>query len=191
MHRSSALYRLALRLVLVGVALVVVLPWQPSQAQQAPARPEAFGAILRLYGAQQVPEAIKLAEELLVATEKQHGVDHPEVANVLVLLGAMRVDRALIERALAIREKRLGANDPLIAEVLILLGKIRGFDPDAEVLLKRALAIMEKARPPGHPDVARILTLLHGFYVLYKRDEEATAIGARLEAGNAAKPQTK
>jgi tetratricopeptide (TPR) repeat protein len=93
-------------------------------------------------------------ERLLAELEKDVGPEHPEVANVLNVMGALQIEagrfqiaEALLRRALAIQEKALGPEQNAVAETLGKLAKIRsaqGQWEEAELLLKRALAILEK-----------------------------------------------
>jgi Tetratricopeptide repeat len=162
--------------VLAGLAMPVVAQ------TPAPTMPEAAKEIMRLYGERKGPEAVKLAEDVLKATEAKYGPDHAEVANILVILGGMRMNQSLIERAIDIREKSFGKENPLVAEALVLLVKVRGFGPDSEGLLLRALKIMETTRGPEHADVARVLTMLHGLYLSGGAMADAKTTADRLEA---------
>lgn len=175
---SPAGLRSALSAIAIALALVL-----PAGAQApAPSMPEAAAAIMRLYKEGKGPEAVKLAEEVLKATEAKHGPEHTEVANILIMLGGMRLNSDMIERAIEIREKKLGRDDPQVGEALVLLVKVRGFGPDSEQLLKRALAIAEMARGPDHADVARVLTMLHGLYVSAGWAADAKAVEDRIAA---------
>jgi hypothetical protein len=166
---------------LATVAMIATISGAVSARAQTPTMPEAAVEIMRLYKDRKGPEAVKLAEEVLKATEARLGPDHLEVANILVLLGGMRLNSDMIERVIEIREKRLGRDDPQVGEALILLVKVSGFGPDSEQLLKRALAIAEKAHGPDHADVSRALVMLHGLYVSAGWHNDAKAIAARLE----------
>lgn len=93
------------------------------------------------------------------------------VANVLILTGALDEARTLAERSLAIRRKMLDKNDPEIAHTLQTLARIsqeQARFPEAITENQEALGILRRILGDEHPDVARS----HGLMAFVYRDQE-------------------
>jgi CHAT domain-containing protein/Tfp pilus assembly protein PilF len=115
-------------------------------------------------------QALPLASNALILSERVLPADHPDIGsalNNLALLyqakGAYDQAEPLYLRALAIKEKTGSPDDPSVATSLSNLGELyreRGAYERAEPLHQRALAIREKHLGSGHPDVAKSLNAL-------------------------------
>ncbi|HSQ60754.1 MAG TPA: CHAT domain-containing tetratricopeptide repeat protein [Acidobacteriota bacterium] len=131
------------------------------------------------------PDAEKHARELLRATERLHGVESLEVANVLDLLaealrrGGKKTDpeaRSVCERALAIKARLLPPEDLSFVVSLENLGALhlmnRNF-AQAREPLQRTLDIRTRVLGPVHADVARALLFLGHLHYTSAQDESA------------------
>ncbi|MFH1077427.1 MAG: tetratricopeptide repeat protein, partial [Pseudomonadota bacterium] len=130
--------------------------------------------VIRLYNKGRYQEAIPIAKRVLAIYENAVGLEHPNVATSLNILGFLYDSigdyakaEPLHKRALAIWEKALGPEHPDVATSLNNLASLYysiGDYAKAEPLYKRALAIREKALDPEHPDVAISLGNLADLY---------------------------
>lgn len=140
------------------------------------------------------PDAERHARTLLASTERLHGADSRETADVLDLLSeAMRKEGkshdpealSVCLRALAIRERLLPADDPSIAVSLENLGGLHLANGDldkARPPLERALAIRTRALGPRHPDVAWSLIWLANLELSAAREDTARVLVERAVA---------
>ncbi|HKX27286.1 MAG TPA: CHAT domain-containing tetratricopeptide repeat protein [Blastocatellia bacterium] len=138
-----------------------------------------YAQALKLRGEGKSEEAVPLAIRALEIREKRLGLEHPEVARSLNLLGTLyhaQPDYAkaepIYQRALEIREKALGPEHPEVAQSLTNLAILYNdkFDyAKSESLDRRALEIREKALGPEHPALA---LSLNNLAVLYLEQEE-------------------
>ena len=99
--------------------------WSGAAHGQSPALVEAHDRFLDLYTQGRYQEALPYAEEALSLSEREFGLDHPDVAvrlNALAEVYRAQGDYAKAEplhkRALAIRERALGPGHPDVAQSL-------------------------------------------------------------------------
>jgi uncharacterized protein YecA (UPF0149 family) len=102
-------------------------------------------------------------KRLLATEEKAHGPNHPDVARLLHLLGALYYTQGqyvqaetLYNRSLAIQEKTLGPDDPAVATILDSMSALyrkTGRETEAEAIEKRGAPIW---LAPRHPHKVRV-----------------------------------
>jgi CHAT domain-containing protein/tetratricopeptide (TPR) repeat protein len=157
-------------LVLLALTIVWTTP--------VPARPSDIGAIQKrfdaLVAAHDYAGALVEAQKLEAAVKARVGVNHPDYAAALSILGKVYHAQGkyaeaaeLFQRSLAIREKSLGPSHLDVAASLSNLAIVyreQGKYFEAAELDKRALAIREKTLGPSHPDVAASLNSLGNVY---------------------------
>ncbi len=111
-----------------------------------------------------------LTRQVLDMQRQFYGERHPLIADDLINLGAVQIERGryteaeqFYRRALVINRAWYGDNHPQTASTIYMLGEAllseKRFD-DAERLLKEALAIQEQVYGPIHPHVANVLNEL-------------------------------
>ena len=114
-------------------------------------------------------EAIPVLERALRISEKGHGSDHADVADVLVELARARaalnrqdVSEPLLQRALAIQRRLLAADDPSLVPTLTFLGEaVASHDVDkAHALLDEALTIARAHLPEENSQRVAVETAL-------------------------------
>jgi len=113
------------------------------------------------------PEADQLLRRVLSIEEKALGTEHPRLAQCLMSLGRLSLNRgepetgeAHYRRALLLLEKASETESPLYARLSSNLAQLHHQRQDfdgAEQLLQRALTIYEKLYGPEHLEVAAIL----------------------------------
>jgi tetratricopeptide (TPR) repeat protein len=111
--------------------------------------------IEQLKQAGKIADAIPLAQRAVVASERQHGRNHPDVAKALDTLAALYIEEnklveaePLLKKSLAIQERATPPNSSDLARALDKLAELyekQGRSADADPLLKRAAAIREQA----------------------------------------------
>ena len=111
-----------------------------------------------------------LLERALAICEPHYSQEHPQVARILVSLGAAHGDlgdthtkKQMLERALAIDEPLYGKSHPRVAQTLANLAtahRALGNYQTAKEMLERALAIQEPHYGKNHPQVAITLVNL-------------------------------
>ena len=112
--------------------------------------------------------ADSLTRVLLALETRRFGPNHPHVADDLIDLGAIQLQRgryreaeAYYRRALPIAEAHYGTDNPEYASDLTMLARAlvyeEGRHAEARALLLRALAIQERVYGPVHPRVASVL----------------------------------
>ncbi len=170
-----------LSFILVGLVLAGPLAAQDSEL-------DAIRGQLR---AGRYPEAERRAHELLKATERLHGADSRDAADVLDLIAeAMRRGGRSAEpealsiclRALQLKEKFLPPYDPSLAISLENLGALYVANGDlssARRPLERALESRTRTLGPSHPDVARSLLYLGNLEFSAAHDEVARGLVER------------
>lgn len=170
---------------ILAVSLPLILA-QPAYALDA--NPDAIRGELN---AGRFGDAERHARELLLATERLHGPDSRQAAEVLDLLaeslrrgGRTSIPEALSAclRSLALKERLLPPHDPSLAISLENLGALHlanGNLAEARTALERALEIRTRAFGPWHADVARSLSFLANLEFTSARDDTARALVLR------------
>jgi len=165
--------------------------WHALPAVAQVGGPEAIRGEL---SAGRYPEAERRARGLLATTERLHGVDSRELADVLDLLSeALRKegkshDPEALEfclRAVAIKERRPQAADSSLAISLENLGALRLNNDDlgeARPPLERALELRVRSLGPWHPDVAWSLIWLANLESRAARYDTASVLVQRAVA---------
>jgi eukaryotic-like serine/threonine-protein kinase len=140
-------------------------------ARRFPPRDKLIGAIemaegIISYGEGKLDESLSTMREGLAIREEALGTDHPEVAALLVNIGANLVGlndvdgaRDVLTRAVSVNEAALGPEHPITGTATHNLAlvhlKSRDYASAAE-LLERTRVIWEAALPAGHADLARL-----------------------------------
>jgi len=190
-----------LRRALCAITLMVLCcaRYATASAAEPPSNPVTDARLLEaqkacdegraLTEALKYPEAIPLFERALKLREESVGPKHPDVAEVLNLLGETlrrlhEYQRAepLLERGLAIREEVLGKDHPDVAKSLrnlAFLYQNRGLYQRAETLLQRALALWEKTYSHEPLKIAILLKDLGELYEDEGRNSEAERLYLR------------
>lgn len=112
-------------------------------------------------GKQNLPEALKAAEEALAINESLTPRNERNIAMNLAIIGNIQfrsgnIDQALQAgtRALAMLESSVPADSPTLAALLNNVATIQltaGLNAEAKETYTRALTICEKTLPAGHP----------------------------------------
>ena len=131
-----------------------------------------------------------LNRQVLAIYTQEYGARHPQVAEILVNLGASQQERGnykdaerLDREALAMTRSFYGDSNPATALDLTMLGRALEFQnrfDEADTVLRQALAIRERVYGPVHPSVASTLNELGN--IAYQRDhyDEAIAYHTRI-----------
>lgn len=151
---------------------------------------DLIGSASRHVSERKYTEAAYALERIIVLSEKNFGVDHPDLAGHLNDLAVMyKIQRrhveaeSLYKRALAIREKALGSAHPDVASSLYnlaLLYQSQKKHAEAEPLLMRSLSILEKEFGPDDRNIALCLNGLAELYRAQNNHEKAAAFYNRL-----------
>jgi serine/threonine-protein kinase len=125
-----------------------------------------------------------LNRQVLSIYQETYGKRHPQVAEILVNLGATQQERGnykdaerLDREALAMTRSFYGDSNPATAHDLTMLGRALLFQDrfdEADTLLRQALAIRERVYGQVHPSVASTLNELAN--IAYQRDHYDEAI---------------
>ena len=163
--------------------LIAALAPSTARAQSADELAALNRQVEQLYGQGKYAEAGALAEQVLEASERVLGPEHPDtllsVNNLAALYQAQgRYGEAepLYRRALAARERVLGPEHPhtlLSVNNLAVLYRLQGRYGEAEPLYRRALAASERVLGPEHPDTLLSVNNLAGLYQAQGRYGEA------------------
>ena len=126
---------------------------------------DAIGRVYRSLGL--YTDARPLLEEAVVAAERRHGENHPEVARALNALAGLLTSRgdadaagAAAERALRIQESTLPPGDLDRARTLNNLGNVARLKRDVAGALRfyeQSHSIRERGLGPDHREVAKML----------------------------------
>ena len=137
----------------------------------------------------QYTDAESLCQQALAMRESLLGSDHPDVAESLNHLAAIRYQQGrykqmqlFAQHALAIQEEKLPPDHPAIAESLTNLGvayNSQGEYAQARQHLERALAIREQVLGEQHLDTATSLLTLASFYRDQREYERAEPLFKR------------
>jgi tetratricopeptide (TPR) repeat protein/CHAT domain-containing protein len=130
--------------------------------------------VIELYKAGKYQDAIPIVEQILAYKERVLGLENPDTATILDLLGQLHSNMGnyakaepLYQRALQIREKVLGPEHPNTGASLRSLASLyyqMGNYAKAEPLYQRALQIIEKALGPEHLETGASLDSLASLY---------------------------
>ncbi len=136
--------------------------------------------------------ADSLSRRSLVITEREHGSDHPLVADDLINLGAVQFElgkyldaETLYRRALVITTGWYGADHPRTASNLTMLARalIRQERlPEADSILATAVAVQERVYGPVHPRVASALNEQGTVAVTRKEFRKAESLYGRMRS---------
>jgi eukaryotic-like serine/threonine-protein kinase len=133
----------------------------------------------------QFDTSVRLTQEAMALHTKLHGPRHPLVADDLVNLGAVQIEKGhypeaetLYRRALEINESWYGKAHPETAGNLYMLGEALTLErrfPEAEKELRQALAIRERVYGTNHPRTANVLNELCIIDSMTRKVKEARA----------------
>jgi CHAT domain-containing protein/tetratricopeptide (TPR) repeat protein len=172
----SRLIRFA-AVTILTTAACVALDVPPARAQDDSINREISSSFKKARAFEKQMKRDDAVREYLRALELSRnslGAEHPETADILILLADLYSDMGryadaepLHKRSLEIREKQLGRDHPRVADSLNNLAILyldTGRYADAEPLYKRSLEIREKQLGRDHPDVGRSLVNLAVLY---------------------------
>jgi tetratricopeptide (TPR) repeat protein/predicted Ser/Thr protein kinase len=127
----------------------------------------AVASARRLLGQQQLARAEARLMEALGIQERLYGAEHPDLSEVLRLLGGIRQQLGrghpavkAQTRALEVLEAALGPGHPWVADQWAALGGamvMAGRQQDAVDHFRRALELLERTRADDHPKLAAVL----------------------------------
>jgi eukaryotic-like serine/threonine-protein kinase len=133
-----------------------------------------------------------LNRQVLGIYRQVYGSRHPQVAEILINLGASQQERGNYEyaerldrEALAMTRSFYGDTNPTTALDLTMLGRVLEYQNrfgEADTLLRQALAIRERVFGPVHPSVASTLNELGNIAYHQDRYDEAIAYHTRILA---------
>jgi serine/threonine protein kinase/tetratricopeptide (TPR) repeat protein len=131
-----------------------------------------------------------LNREVLAIYRQEYGARHPQVADILVNLGASQQERGNYKdaerfdrEALAMTRSFYGDSNPATALDLTMLGRALEFQnrfEEADTVLRQALAIRERVYGPVHPSVASTLNELGNIAYQHDHYDEAIAYHTRI-----------
>ena len=131
-----------------------------------------------------------LNRQVLTIYQQAYGRQHPQVAEILVNLGASQQERGNYKdaerydrAALAMTRAFYGDSNPATALDLTMLGRALEFQNrfnEADTVLRQALAIRERVYGPVHPSVASTLNELGNIAYQRSQYDEAIAYHTRI-----------
>ncbi len=141
-----------------------------------------------------------LNRQVLGIYHQVYGSRHPQVAEILVNLGASQQERGnykdaerLDREALAMTRSFYGDSNPATALDLTMLGRALEFEKrfdEADTVLRQALTIRERVYGPVHPSVASVLNELGNIAYQRDRDDDAIAYYTRILRASIARSTT-
>ncbi len=138
----------------------------------------------------QYDTSIRLTQRAMALHTRLHGYRHPLVADDLINLGAVQIEKGnyveaerLYRKALSINQAWYGKDHPETAADLYMLGEALVYQRrlhEAEPILRDALALRERVYGPVHPRSANVLNEICTVESLSGRSDEAEACYRRV-----------